>query len=100
MFEYLTGNSTGPDTDLSMDCSDLFNRGERNSGVYSVKPNLSEPFNVYCELTSGKTQSRLKFSTNYVTVMCQTISLHYIQALAVDVTLQKHRPQIKSVGGK
>ncbi|KAK6308745.1 hypothetical protein J4Q44_G00202080 [Coregonus suidteri] len=52
MFEYLKGNSTGLDTDLSMDCSDLFNRGERNSGVYSIKPNQSEPFNVYCELTS------------------------------------------------
>ncbi|CAB1323908.1 unnamed protein product [Coregonus sp. 'balchen'] len=54
MFEYLTGNSTGEDTDLPVDCSDLFNRGERNSGVYPIKPNQSEPFNVYCELTSGR----------------------------------------------
>uniref|UniRef100_A0AAZ3RPI5 Fibrinogen C-terminal domain-containing protein n=1 Tax=Oncorhynchus tshawytscha TaxID=74940 RepID=A0AAZ3RPI5_ONCTS len=54
MFEYLTGNSTGEDTDLPVDCSDLYNRGERNSGVYPIKPNQSEPFNVYCELTSGE----------------------------------------------
>ncbi|KAM9474694.1 angiopoietin-related protein 3 [Salvelinus alpinus] len=53
MFEYLTGNSSGEDTDLPVDCSDLYNRGERNSGVYPIKPNQSEPFNVYCELTSG-----------------------------------------------
>ncbi|XP_038858810.1 angiopoietin-related protein 3 isoform X2 [Salvelinus namaycush] len=54
MFEYLTGNSSGEDTDLPVDCSDLYNRGERNSGVYPIKPNQSEPFNVYCELTSGE----------------------------------------------
>ncbi|XP_045543783.1 angiopoietin-related protein 3 isoform X2 [Salmo salar] len=54
MFEYLTGNSTSEDTDLPVDCSDLYNRGERNSGVYPIKPNQSEPFNVYCELTSGE----------------------------------------------
>uniref|UniRef100_UPI0037E8D31D angiopoietin-related protein 3 n=1 Tax=Semicossyphus pulcher TaxID=241346 RepID=UPI0037E8D31D len=53
MFEYLTGNSTGLDTnDLPTDCSDLFNKGEANSGVYVIKPNQSEPFNVYCEMGS------------------------------------------------
>ncbi|XP_071781745.1 angiopoietin-related protein 3 [Centroberyx gerrardi] len=53
MFEYLTGNSTSLDTnDLPMDCSELFDRGEINSGVYAIKPNQSEPFNVYCEMGS------------------------------------------------
>ncbi|XP_046870245.1 angiopoietin-related protein 3 [Hypomesus transpacificus] len=52
-FDYLTGNSTGLDTsELPVDCSELFDRGQRNSGVYPVKPNQSEPFNVYCEMNS------------------------------------------------
>ncbi|XP_035508560.1 angiopoietin-related protein 3 [Morone saxatilis] len=53
MFEYLTGNSTGLETnELAKDCSDLFNKGETNSGIYVIKPNQSEPFNVYCEMDS------------------------------------------------
>ncbi|XP_070817239.1 angiopoietin-related protein 3 [Chaetodon trifascialis] len=53
MFEYLTGNSTDLDTnDLSTDCSELFNKGEASSGIYVIKPNQSEPFNVYCEMGS------------------------------------------------
>lgn len=53
MFEYLTGNSTGLDTnDLPTDCSQLFNKGESNSGIYVIKPNQSEPFSVYCEMGS------------------------------------------------
>ncbi|XP_054458724.1 angiopoietin-related protein 3 [Anoplopoma fimbria] len=53
MFEYLTGNSTDLDmNDLTMDCSELFNKGEAKSGVYVIKPNQSEPFNVYCEMGS------------------------------------------------
>lgn len=52
LFEYLSGNSTGLDTnDLPKDCSDLFNKGEANSGIYVIKPNQSEPFNVYCEMS-------------------------------------------------
>ncbi|XP_020489394.1 angiopoietin-related protein 3 [Labrus bergylta] len=55
MFEYLTGNSTGLDTnDLPRDCSDLFNKGEANSGIYVIKPNQTEPFNVYCEMGSDE----------------------------------------------
>ncbi|XP_072295005.1 angiopoietin-related protein 3 [Eucyclogobius newberryi] len=48
MFEYLAGNST----DLPADCSELYGKGEVNSGIYVIKPNHSEPFNVYCEMTS------------------------------------------------
>lgn len=36
-----------------MDCGDLFNKGEAKSGIYVIKPNQSEPFNVYCEMGSG-----------------------------------------------
>ncbi|XP_031139884.1 angiopoietin-related protein 3 [Sander lucioperca] len=53
MFEYLTGNTTDLDVnDLPVDCSELFNKGEANSGIYVIKPNQSEPFNVYCEMSS------------------------------------------------
>ncbi|XP_026178943.1 angiopoietin-related protein 3 [Mastacembelus armatus] len=51
MFEYLTVNSTGPNpNDLPKDCRDLFNKGEGSSGIYVIKPNQSEPFNVYCDM--------------------------------------------------
>lgn len=40
-------------SDVPMDCSEVFNKGEANSGIYVIKPNKSEPFNVYCELGSG-----------------------------------------------
>ncbi|KAL3047137.1 hypothetical protein OYC64_021377 [Pagothenia borchgrevinki] len=53
MFEYLTGNSTDLDVnDLPRDCSELFTKGEANSGMYVIKPSESEPFNVYCEMGS------------------------------------------------
>ncbi|KAL6458125.1 hypothetical protein MHYP_G00333550 [Metynnis hypsauchen] len=55
LLEYLTSNSTDStmDTnDFPTDCSEVFNRGQRNSGVYPIKPNQSEPFNVYCDISS------------------------------------------------
>ncbi|KAM4548888.1 angiopoietin-related protein 3 [Odontesthes bonariensis] len=53
MFEYLTGNTTGLGTnDLPADCSEVFKKGEVRSGIYVIKPNQSEPFNVYCERDS------------------------------------------------
>ncbi|XP_076026309.1 angiopoietin-related protein 3 [Genypterus blacodes] len=55
MFEYLMENSTGLNTkDLPMDCTGLFDRGERNNGIYVIKPNRSEPFNVYCDMSSDE----------------------------------------------
>uniref|UniRef100_A0A3P9QAW2 Angiopoietin-like 3 n=1 Tax=Poecilia reticulata TaxID=8081 RepID=A0A3P9QAW2_POERE len=55
MFEYLQINSTGTETrDLPADCSELFTRGETKSGVYAVKPNQSEPFYAYCEISSDQ----------------------------------------------
>uniref|UniRef100_A0A3B4AWK2 Fibrinogen C-terminal domain-containing protein n=1 Tax=Periophthalmus magnuspinnatus TaxID=409849 RepID=A0A3B4AWK2_9GOBI len=35
------------------DCHELFLRGESTSGVYTIQPLNSEPFQVYCEITSG-----------------------------------------------
>uniref|UniRef100_A0A3B4ZCE7 Angiopoietin-related protein 3-like n=1 Tax=Stegastes partitus TaxID=144197 RepID=A0A3B4ZCE7_9TELE len=45
---YLTPSSTD---NLPPDCSELFNRGERVSGVYAIKPNGSEPFMVFCDMS-------------------------------------------------
>ncbi|XP_034437911.1 angiopoietin-related protein 4-like [Hippoglossus hippoglossus] len=39
-------------SDLPRDCHDLFVRGQRASGIYSIQPKSSEPFNVLCEMTS------------------------------------------------
>ncbi|XP_027738889.1 angiopoietin-related protein 3 [Empidonax traillii] len=35
------------------DCTALYHRGERFSGVYTIKPNGSEAFDVYCEMKFG-----------------------------------------------
>ena len=42
------------DSDLPVDCSELFNKGEANNGIYVIKPNQSEPFYAYCEMGQGK----------------------------------------------
>ncbi|XP_008277579.1 angiopoietin-related protein 4-like [Stegastes partitus] len=39
-------------SDLATDCHDLFVRGQRASGVYTIQPENSQPFNVLCEMTS------------------------------------------------
>ncbi|KAM6415190.1 angiopoietin-related protein 3 [Rhynochetos jubatus] len=35
------------------DCTALYNSGVRSSGVYTIKPNGSEAFDVYCEVKLG-----------------------------------------------
>uniref|UniRef100_A0A4W6D5E9 Fibrinogen C-terminal domain-containing protein n=1 Tax=Lates calcarifer TaxID=8187 RepID=A0A4W6D5E9_LATCA len=37
---------------LARDCQDLFVRGQRASGVYTIQPENSQPFSVLCEMTS------------------------------------------------
>ncbi|KAI9517425.1 hypothetical protein NQZ68_004642 [Dissostichus eleginoides] len=37
---------------LARDCHDLFVRGQRASGVYTIQPESSQPFSVLCEMTS------------------------------------------------
>ncbi|KAF7659034.1 hypothetical protein LDENG_00004190 [Lucifuga dentata] len=49
---YLSSNSTNTGIkDLPSDCSELFNTGERVSGVYAIRPNRSEPFMVFCDMS-------------------------------------------------
>ncbi|XP_028857806.1 angiopoietin-related protein 3 [Denticeps clupeoides] len=52
IFHYLRTNGSINPTSFPVDCSDAFNQGQRESGVYPIKPNQSEPFNVFCEMTS------------------------------------------------
>ncbi|XP_028450126.1 angiopoietin-related protein 3 [Perca flavescens] len=52
---YLTSSSTST-TDmmnLPSDCSDLFNRGEGVSGVYAIRPNGTEPFMAFCDMSKN-----------------------------------------------
>lgn len=54
-FGYLTMNSTNgtmDGNDFLTDCSDVFKSGQMKSGIYPIKPNQSDPFNVYCEINS------------------------------------------------
>ncbi|KAE8294026.1 Angiopoietin-related protein 4 Angiopoietin-like protein 4 Precursor [Larimichthys crocea] len=37
---------------LAKDCHDLFVQGQRASGVYTIQPESSQPFNVLCEMTA------------------------------------------------
>ncbi|XP_038151033.1 angiopoietin-related protein 3-like [Cyprinodon tularosa] len=39
--------------DLPSDCSELFNKGERSNGIYAIKPNGSEPFIAFCDMSRG-----------------------------------------------
>ncbi|MEQ2175635.1 hypothetical protein GOODEAATRI_019903 [Goodea atripinnis] len=38
--------------EMATDCHELYLRGETTSGVYSIQPIDSEPFNVLCEMTA------------------------------------------------
>lgn len=40
--------------EMSTDCHELFLRGQTTSGVYTIQPKNSEPFNVFCEILAGK----------------------------------------------
>uniref|UniRef100_A0A3B5LGL8 Fibrinogen C-terminal domain-containing protein n=1 Tax=Xiphophorus couchianus TaxID=32473 RepID=A0A3B5LGL8_9TELE len=40
--------------DFPSDCSELFDRGERANGTYAIKPNGSEPFMVFCDMSRGR----------------------------------------------
>uniref|UniRef100_A0A3Q3IV58 Fibrinogen C-terminal domain-containing protein n=1 Tax=Monopterus albus TaxID=43700 RepID=A0A3Q3IV58_MONAL len=66
---YLTSGSTSTAAMMSLpsDCSELFNRGERVSGVYTIRPNGSEPFMAFCDMTYGATviQRRRDGSVNF-----------------------------------
>nr|XP_057924620.1 angiopoietin-related protein 4 isoform X2 [Doryrhamphus excisus] len=38
--------------EMPSDCHELFLRGDITSGVYTIQPHNSEPFNVFCEMTA------------------------------------------------
>ncbi|XP_036767174.2 angiopoietin-related protein 3 isoform X2 [Manis pentadactyla] len=40
--------------DITADCTTIYNRGEHTSGIYSIRPNNSQVFNVYCDFKSGE----------------------------------------------
>lgn len=40
---------------LPSDCSELFNQGERLTGVYTLRPNKSESFMAFCDMSLGET---------------------------------------------
>ncbi|XP_062284456.1 angiopoietin-related protein 3-like isoform X1 [Scomber scombrus] len=50
---YLTSptNRMMGEMDLPLDCSELYNRGERASGVYAIRPNRSQPFMAFCDMS-------------------------------------------------
>ncbi|KAK5859550.1 hypothetical protein PBY51_021102 [Eleginops maclovinus] len=50
---YLTSSftSTNAMMNLPLDCSDLFNGGERISGLYVIKPTGAEPFMAFCDMS-------------------------------------------------
>ncbi|XP_049603259.1 angiopoietin-related protein 3-like isoform X2 [Syngnathus scovelli] len=45
-------DQTSPDADLPTDCNDVFNRGEKISRVYAIRPNGSQPFKVFCDMSA------------------------------------------------
>ncbi|XP_077377826.1 angiopoietin-related protein 3-like [Festucalex cinctus] len=51
---YLVSDSSKEtaDMDLPSDCSEVFNSGEKISQVYAIKPNGSEPFKVFCDMSA------------------------------------------------
>lgn len=49
--------------ELPSDCSGWFDKGQTKSGIYAVKPNQSEAFNVYCDMSSGRSNSNSKFQS-------------------------------------
>uniref|UniRef100_A0A8C4S8M8 Angiopoietin-like 3 n=1 Tax=Erpetoichthys calabaricus TaxID=27687 RepID=A0A8C4S8M8_ERPCA len=46
-----TNNMTSDKNDPPTDCNAIYLSGQTTSGIYAIKPNQSEPFHVYCEMT-------------------------------------------------
>ncbi|XP_017397079.1 angiopoietin-related protein 3 isoform X2 [Cebus imitator] len=38
---------------IPADCTSIYNRGERTSGMYAIRPSNSQVFHVYCDVISG-----------------------------------------------
>ncbi|XP_007522599.2 angiopoietin-related protein 3 [Erinaceus europaeus] len=50
--------------DIPADCTTIFNRGERPSGIYSIRAGNSQMFNVYCDVTSGTSWTLIQRRTD------------------------------------
>ncbi|XP_004699435.1 angiopoietin-related protein 3 [Echinops telfairi] len=54
---------------IPADCTTIFKRGELTSGIYAIRPNNSQVFNVYCDVKSGNSwtliQHRINGSQNF-----------------------------------
>lgn len=72
-----------------MDCTELFNKGEANSGIYVIKPNQSEPFNTYCEMGPGKKQSQYSAKA----------ADHHLLHLKSSIIVQQTEVQLSSNAG-
>lgn len=58
------------------DCQELFQEGERHSGLFQIQPQGSPPFWVNCEMTSGRTCWPTKEPTCHVQPWCHNIQPH------------------------
>ncbi|XP_036767173.2 angiopoietin-related protein 3 isoform X1 [Manis pentadactyla] len=47
--------------DITADCTTIYNRGEHTSGIYSIRPNNSQVFNVYCDFKSGNSWTLIQY---------------------------------------
>uniref|UniRef100_A0A1A8AVI6 Angiopoietin-like 4 n=1 Tax=Nothobranchius furzeri TaxID=105023 RepID=A0A1A8AVI6_NOTFU len=43
---------------LAQDCHDLFMRGQKASGIYTIQPEGSQPFSVLCQMTPGEAKTQ------------------------------------------
>ncbi|XP_077005567.1 angiopoietin-related protein 3 [Tamandua tetradactyla] len=54
---------------IPVDCTTIYNRGEQRSGMYAIRPNNSQVFNVYCDVKAGSSwtliQHRIDGSQNF-----------------------------------
>ncbi|XP_010135384.1 PREDICTED: angiopoietin-related protein 3 [Buceros rhinoceros silvestris] len=55
---------THPSDGAAPDCTALYNSGRRTSGVYTIKPNGSEAFEVYCEMKLGSSWTVIQNRVN------------------------------------
>lgn len=52
--------------DLPKDCGEVFNRGQKSSGLYAIKPHESKTFLVNCEFTEGKNKAFLSHISEFL----------------------------------
>lgn len=58
--------------DIPANCTTVYNRGEHTSGIYPIRPSNYQVFNVYCDVKSGKTSLKRKWT---VIISCYSLSI-------------------------